>query len=171
MKNTIIARLAIVAATLNPVDVAQAENETANPLAVKEILGLIDAAQEVRSYRMNGTSEIAGAKKIDHYYVKAEGPVLTAEQHKAWGKVIRDALTNLKEDGSRKACDPQPGVALAFKSGKGLVELMICYECKIWEFYVDGKQWRGSIDFDSANTELIKLAKALFPDDKEIQGL
>lgn len=171
MKKIIITIITIVAVTFNPMNVARAENENANPLAVKEILGLIDSAKEVRSYRMNGTSEIEGAKKIAHYYVKAEGPVLTAEQHKAWAKMISDGLSDPKLKGSRKMCEPQPGVALAFKSDKQLVEVAICFECRTWEFYVDGKQWKGSIDFDSANNELIKLAKALFPNDKAIQGL
>ena len=138
----------------------------------KTALAVIDGAKTVHSYRLDPNRSLdkkdADAKWIGDYAIASDGPNLNPEQVKQVRKIIHDTLVGSWR--SQKGCDPMPGVGLRFVSDKHQVEIAVCYECKMWGFYLDGIRL-GWEDFDSANSRLVKLAKALFPKDEAIQGL
>lgn len=69
-----------------------------------------------------------------------------------------------------KACEFVPGIALQLTGDNVKVDILICFSCDELVFYTDGKL-AGHEDFDPRRSDLLRLAKKLFPDDKAIQSL
>lgn len=71
---------------------------------------------------------------------------------------------------SAKGCAPRWGAKLAFFRGTHRVDVLLCYECKILETFLDGRRV-GQEDFDSIAPLLISAACKLFPEDEELRKL
>jgi len=65
-------------------------------------------------------------------------------------------------------CLFRPGVAFRFKDKKTKVDLLVCFSCSEFRYYLDGKVV-GQSFFQSK--KLLSLVKELFPDDEKIQSL
>jgi hypothetical protein len=70
----------------------------------------------------------------------------------------------------------EPGVAFRLWKDKARVDVLICFKChnlQVTSYDSDGKQLVQAFGNMEASSEaaLLKLAKAAFPDDKEIQDL
>ncbi len=69
-----------------------------------------------------------------------------------------------------KACEFLPGVALRLTGGDVNVDILICFSCDELEIYRN-ENLAGHEDFDPRRSDLLRLVKKLFPDDKAIQSL
>lgn len=71
---------------------------------------------------------------------------------------------------SAKGCKPSWGAKLVFFRGPHRVDVLLCYECKLLETYLDGKRIALE-DFDPIEPLLISAALKLFPEDEEMRKL
>ena len=83
-------------------------------------------------------------------------------------KILGDPGTYLWDES--KACEFLPGIALQLAGDNVTVDVLICFSCDELVFYTDGKL-AGHEDFDPRRSDLLRIAKKLFPDDKTIQSL
>ena len=66
-------------------------------------------------------------------------------------------------------CVQNPGVAFRFIENEKSVELLICFECQ--ESMVANDVNRQWLSFTPQRDELVKITKALFPNNSKIQQL
>ena len=88
-------------------------------------------------------------------------------------KQFSDALLNFDSYGweTAKLCIPDFGVRLRFTRGDDTVEFLLCYECKILEVLHNGKTQTKEMNFDNAQTILIKAIQSVFPNDDAIKKI
>jgi hypothetical protein len=76
---------------------------------------------------------------------------------------------------SEKMCLPDYGVLLTFRDGESFVQIALCFECDLFAVFVGGganpRRVNTEEDFDLLRAQLIDIACALFPRDREIQAL
>ena len=121
-------------------------------------------ADRVESYRLGEEDHPEG---IGGRRVLSRGPNLTAGQVAALEALLIDPDSYVFS--SVKRCDPTPQVALRHVRGDETVDVILCFDCDIWEFDFQG---RASIeDFDPVRPQLVELVKALFPQEPAVQKL
>ena len=116
------------------------------------------------------------ADAIEGYPLKAKG--------KDQGKDFAGQLAAILLDNETysfdlaKGCIFQPGVVFRVPGVKdrGSVDVIICFDCTELKCHNEGCRGQGRSrwsdeDFDHARPALVKLAKAAFPDDPDIQAL
>ena len=83
---------------------------------------------------------------------------------------IVDALFRLKSyvGEGKKMCSPNYGVRLTFHRENDRVEVFLCFECDILLVVRNGSITGGE-NFDEIHDDLLRVVKALFPNDREIQ--
>lgn len=153
---------------------------------LRELLGadridVIRAATRVESHRLKawrppgqtGDTQWSGnlwTAEIIPDRVLARGPDLDAGQVAELTGLLLDPETYLWD--VAKACAPTAGVGLRFVSEKGAVDVALCFECDMLAATTPGAgandRWE---DFDPIRPQLVRLVKALFPNDPVIQGL
>ena len=88
-----------------------------------------------------------------------------------WIQRLKTVLENSQsyewKDG--KLCVPMPGLRVLCTKGEDSVALLLCFECEMLSMALAGEARWG--DFDPARSELVRLAKELFPRDPVIQAL
>lgn len=146
-----------------------------NAKTLQEILGtetavVLSSPQTVNSYRlgtMNMSPMAMPTFGQGKYVAGGPGPSLTAAQTKKLQRLLNKPLPFRSEP--KANCRFNPGVALQFvKDGKALT-LLFCFSCDEWAFDQGGKMVYAQ--FGSDRKALVELAKALFPQDEEIQKL
>lgn len=73
-----------------------------------------------------------------------------------------------------KACVPDYGILFNFRSNQKTIRVALCIKCKILAVFLGEDDNSGQIgggDFDPSCGQFISLAKAIFPNDPEIQAL
>ncbi|MEE8104621.1 MAG: hypothetical protein V3T86_03705 [Planctomycetota bacterium] len=142
---------------------------------VRDLLGgdaayplIADGAQTVTAYRIDGMDRKGKTNGV-HGYPMLAGPV---DVDKTSQRELADVLTS---DGTylwdiAKACEFSPGVAIRYEDGGESVDVLLCFSCDELEVYA-GAEKVGHEDFDPRRADLVKVAKRLFPNDKQIQGL
>ena len=83
-------------------------------------------------------------------------------------KVITDPNTCLWD--VAKSCEFLPGVALRLADVNVQVDILVCFSCDELEMYTNGKRV-GHEDFDPRRSDLLRVARKLFPKDEGIQAL
>ena len=112
-------------------------------------------------------SRACEAYRIDGYGIS--GPTAIDDASRATlSKVLTDPDTYLWD--SAKPCEFVPGVALRLSDANVRVDVLVCFSCEELEMYTNGKRV-GHEDFDSRRTDLLRVAKQLFPEDEGIQKL
>lgn len=101
------------------------------------------------------------------YPVIGQGPALTAAQLDEFRRVALDAASY--DFARAKGCEFQPGVALRLHAGDRSLDVLLCFSCDEWEFWLGDA--RVIEDFDPVRPALVTLARALFPDDEVLRGL
>lgn len=69
-----------------------------------------------------------------------------------------------------QSCLPRPGVKLVFAKGRDRTTVYLCYECRMLLAEQAFHESRFAY-FEPAVIALVRLAKNLFPEDREIQAL
>ena len=140
----------------------------------KEAFALVSdlsQATTCEAYRIDGYargSKADNPKNLRGYPI-ISGPALIGDASKATlSKVLTDLDTYLWD--VAKGCEFLPGVALRLADDKTQVDVLICFSCDELEFYLNGKRV-GHEDCDPRRTDLLRVAKKLFPKDDKLQSL
>ena len=97
------------------------------------------------------------------------GPVALSQPDLAQLQAVLPQWSSYGWDNA-KACNPTYGVRLDFTRGNDRLRVLICFECDILGTWLNGR-FVGGGDFDPARTELVRIVKAIFPNDALIQAL
>lgn len=137
-----------------------------------ENIAIVREAMRVEAYRVVPPAE---SKPIHDYispldFKVATGPTTVPEE------MARELATSLLSPdtyswGTAKACGyPVYGVKLSFFRGNDRVDVFFCFQCGDLAVTRDGKRFGGG-DFSQMTRPFVQAAKALFPDDAEIQAI
>jgi len=130
-------------------------------------------ATQVDAYRLDAHSYVedtsSGANRMHGYQITA-GPVkLVPTQARAFSRLLTTPVSEFFRD-AHKACILQPGIGLRFTKAEHVIDILLCFSCDEFAIYEDGRSINTE-DFDDVRPQLVKLAKQLYPNDKEIQAL
>jgi hypothetical protein len=128
------------------------------------------ASQQVTAQRLHYRSGTLNPWVLESYDKGIIVPVAPAQYH-----VVQQLLpesTSYPWDRA-KACLPDYGVLLTFSNQQSAVQIAICFACQqIGVFDNNSAAPLNTIrDFDPIYTQLVAVAKAIFPNDSEIQAL
>lgn len=121
-------------------------------------------AERVESYRLTGEEDPTG---IAGRRVLSRGPDLTPDQTAAVEALLVDPDSYVFQRFRR--CDPAPSVALRHVREDETVDVLLSFDCNLWQFDFRGKT--AIEEFDPVRPQLVDLVKELFPDDAELQAL
>jgi hypothetical protein len=131
-------------------------------------LAVLANATRAESFRVEPIQPAAPpAEAFRGYPVQRQGPDLTAAQLDAFRRLALDVDHYRFE--VAKACEFMPGVGLRLHAGDRTLDVLLCFSCDEWEFWL-GDQ-RVIEDFDPARAALLRLVQALFPDDAALADL
>ena len=173
-----IAFLTLPLAALALATVLMGETKESN---VRALLGdrgmaIVRGATRVEVFRIVGNAHRKPTgdpkQEIDGFPIKAVGK----ERGEAFARSIATVLLDEKSyPDFAKGCIIEPGVVFRLWKGEESVDLILCFECTILKVITRDAQGhpvqQASRDFDPARPALIKLARAAFPNDPEIQAL
>ncbi|MDX1944617.1 MAG: hypothetical protein SFU86_04350 [Pirellulaceae bacterium] len=138
----------------------------------EQTLQALATPKSVAAYRIDpesyGQAAANPGKVLVGYPITSPAAQLSADQMKQLATILADPGTYSFE--IAKGCEFRPGVALVAQAGKQEVIVLLCFGCSELAIYVEGTKV-GHEDMDNAHAQFAKLAKQLFPNDKEIQGL
>ena len=131
-----------------------------------QAIDTVTSPDAVRAFRLPKDSYFQ--KALDDYEMES-GPVDVSTD------AAVELATLLLDDGayewdSAKGCEMDFGVRLQFEKDDTLVDVLLCYDCRILAVYLDGESV-GAEDFDAIESQLIRIAKGVFPNDEVIQQL
>ncbi len=130
-------------------------------------LDVFERAPSATAYRLK--PGITPSESLDDYEV-ASGPTsLTDEQITLVRSIMLDRDNFIWD--TVKSCIPNYGIQIHFELESNSTDLLFCFSCDQLAVYYNGHEVRGEEDFDKARSQLVSLAKELFPDDSEIQSL
>jgi hypothetical protein len=130
-------------------------------------LWTIRQTERVEVFRLDPEDFSNTKQHIGRYAVIGKGQDLTSTQISRLSSALLQAA-NTDEINTGKTCVIMPGVGFRLWQSNYSLGVPVCYECSI--LVVQGTKSRP-LDFDSQRKELVKIAKELFPNDKEIQNL
>lgn len=139
-----------------------------------EAYGLVSdlsKATTCEAYRIDGYARGAKADNPKNLYgfPIISGPTPIDDASKATlSKVLTDPNSYLWD--VAKGCEFLPGVALRLADDKMQVDVLICFSCDEFAFYLNGKHV-GHEDFDPRRADLLRIAKKLFPQDDKMMSL
>jgi len=131
-----------------------------------QAIDTVKNASTVRAFRLPSPSYYN--ESLSDYETTA-GPINVAE---ASASQLRSLLLDptVYDWESAKGCEPDYGVRIQFQHGTDEVDVLLCFACDILTVYHNGKAVGGE-DFDEISSQLVAIAKDLFPDDEAIQSL
>ena len=106
--------------------------------------------------------------KLQGYPIISGPRAIDDEARATLSKLLTDPETYLWD--SDKPCEFIPGVALRLADAKVQVDILVCFSCDELEMYTNGKRV-GHEDFDPRRSDLLRVARKLFPRDEGIQAL
>ena len=139
--------------------------------SVYALIANLSKAKTCEAYRIDGYSRGAKEDKRGKMrgYPIISGPTPIDDASKvSLSNVIIDSNTYLWD--VAKSCEFLPGVALHLADANVQVDILICFSCDELEIYTNGKR-AGHEDFDLQRSNLLRVAKKLFPKDEKIQAL
>jgi hypothetical protein len=139
----------------------------------EKTVAILSGATKVEVFRLEGAGPVnpqASAKRhISGFAVAAQGK----DQGRAFARKLADVLLDEKTYSTTFALCFTPGVAFRVWKKDESVDVLICFKCL--NFYcgpsVAMARENASFADTPASPALARLAKAAFPEDKEIQGL
>jgi len=142
------------------------------PRSSSETLSIISSATSIETYRVKRTGSF-GDERIGDYHIVGKGLNPNRETAKHLKAIFTSHLHNKANPMGQKGCaPPEPGVAIRFIQGDTFVDILLCFQCYDLMVMNDtSSEWRD-FNFPEADRDaLIKVAKALFPDDTDIQKI
>jgi hypothetical protein len=133
----------------------------------KGALEIISKAKKVQAYRLDPNGRRT-AQAND--YLITEGPIDVPANMQAELSRVLSTHESMYWSSGLKGCLPVYGVRLKFRNARGEVDVNICFSCDELQFAYNGKK-TGSVSTGSAESTLAAVAKALFPNDEEIQKI
>jgi hypothetical protein len=164
--------VALFAAPLPAAD-APKPSEKVKKLFGEKALTVLDGATKVEVFRVDSDKPGEKDKTVAGYRITAPGK----DQDEKFAAKIAAAVLDEKnyEWEAAKGCIFRPGVAFRVWKGEESVAFVICFSCDQMDIATLGKDGTkvksGFAETDPGRAALVKLAKAAFPDDKEIQKL
>jgi hypothetical protein len=133
------------------------------PSAIDTILN----ATSVQAYRLPSSSY--HMEKLADYTMSA-GPIEipAATVSKLRGVLMNDSV--YLWDVAKACGEPDYGVRFQFQKGDDNIDVLICFKCNMLGIYHNGVAL-GYEDCDDGRSQLIEIAKELFPGDTAIQSL
>lgn len=161
---------------------------------------ILRSPTKVEIFRIKPRRQKDAKNQIGGYPITATANEPGKEVVSKWSALLLDKSSYVnasRQDGEMgKLCGFSPGVALRFWKDKEVVEVLLCYGCDEIRFLTrdaEGKpvdpgrkpgrvpvkgEGKGDVPreqrndyFDPARSAFVKLAKAAFPKDKDIQDL
>lgn len=171
-KNTIL--ISCVAFLIAAIGLFVSRSSRNDPIirSSSETLSIIKSATSIETYRVSRRGSF-GSERIEDSSVVGKGLIPNRETAKRLKVIFLSHLRAQANPMGQKGCPPpEPGVAIRFIQGDKSVDILLCFQCYDLMVVNDASsQWR---DFNSPEAErdaLVKIAKALFPSDTEIQKL
>ena len=130
---------------------------------VRALLGgdAVKTATKVTAYRIDPASQ-----GDLHGYRQLSGPVPVDDKSRAeLADVLLDDDTYLWD--ISKSCEFMPGVVLRYE-GDGTTDILLCFSCDELSVYREAERV-GSEDFDPRRADLVRVAKRLFPDLRDLE--
>jgi len=125
----------------------------------------------LKEYDILGPDGIGGGfdwEKLDSY--TRIGPIVPSQDLRPRiSQILTDPATYDGEF-SGSGCTPIWGIRLRFFSQKGTADVLLCLNCDVAGYMLDGKYLQNR-DFDPGRPAIVKFLKQVFPDDKLIQSL
>lgn len=156
-------------------DASDKPNTIARDWLGGEITAIVEGAEKIETFRIRedfatqAQREKSRDKRIAGRLLLGQGKNLTKQQQTSLQKlVLSDSSYEWK---IAKGCEPTPGVVFRIHHKDRYVDIVVCFECRMWGFVKPGGGQEKWEDFDPVAQQLVKLAKAAFPNDKVIQGL
>jgi|SRR5579859_2783330 len=128
------------------------------------------ASQQVTAQRLHYRRNHTDPSSLDNYDKDNPVPVATAQAY-----IVQQLLQQPSSYpwDSVENCVPDYGVLLTFHNDKQDVRIALCFECDLLGVF-DGnhpKQINSKEECYLIHTQLVAVAKAIFPNDSAIQGL
>ena len=139
--------------------------------AAYALIADLSKAKTCEAYRIDGYArgtKADGPGKLHGYPIISAPSPLDDASKTTLSKVLTDPNTYLWD--VAKGCEFLPGVALRLADANVQVDVLVCFSCDELEMYTNGKRV-GHEDFDPRRTDLLRVAKKLFPKDENIQAL
>ena len=125
----------------------------------------IQKSKSIRTWRLDPDGENG---TFGDYAIGAPGKPLAGKASAALRRLLlADADASTRHD---EKFHFNPGILLRFQSGKDEVQVAICFICNKWALYLNGE----TVSYTSIEEERLALlaeVKAIFPNDKIIQGI
>ena len=134
--------------------------------AVLHQIETVQNATSVNAFRLKPSGK--SHARLSEYEMASVPVVVPADSVSTLRAILLDTSTYQWD--SAKACLPNFGVRIQFKSGSEVVDVLFCFECDILAVYYNGVQMGGE-DFDDAREAILSVIRKLFPDDADIQML
>lgn len=131
-----------------------------------QAIDTVKNASTVRAFRLPSPSYYH--ESLSDYETTA-GPIDVAD---ASASQLRTLLLDpsVYDWASAKGCEPDYGIRIQFQHDTDEVDVLLCFACDILAVYHNG-MFVGGEDFDEIRSQLVAIAKDLFPDDEAIQSL
>jgi len=136
-------------------------------------LQIVGAADKVRVWKTEGFLNRQSDSQPEQraFYRKGGEPkTVPSELAKSLIEKFSNRSSYYGDTGSSKACMPMPGFVVAFIRAEGEVDIFLCFECDILAVQV-GENYKAQADFDPSHNELLRVIKALYPNDDKVQSL
>lgn len=146
---------------------------------VVELLGgptsidIVQNATSVSALRIQPPDDDASEGSIKQLtgYKNLSGPVVVPNQLIV---ELRKSILDVESyawNAAKAACGPPNyGVRFQFLRDDEALDILVCFQCDIVGLYHNGKLV-ADMEFDAMRPQLVKIAKALFPDDAVIQSV
>jgi hypothetical protein len=136
----------------------------------REIFLVVQNPQTVTAQLLH--SKDGGSDKLDGY--TKDAPVgLSPEEIQGFQNLLKNPKSY--RWGFGRTCIQDYGVLLNFRSQGDTVHVALCFKCNMLGAFEGDDDSAGQINresiFDPMRPQLVALAKEIFPNDKEIQGL
>ena len=135
--------------------------------SLQTAIDILQSASAVESYRIDPVRGADVSRGILGYPVIARGPHLDKVAARQLKSLVLDPRGYI---GDIWCGDIEPGVAFRIVSGERTLTILICFKCKEWEFWLNGKRVGGDY-FIGLQPELLKLVQRVFPDDDSLKAI
>jgi hypothetical protein len=150
----------------HPIDMQKLYGSTANLQAVQ-------SPEKVQIWKTEGflTRQSGSPPEQSAFYRKAgEAKTVPPDLAKSLIEKLSNPSSYYDAGNSAKACIPMPGFVLGFTGEKQEVDVFLCFECDILTVQA-GESFKAQGDFDPSHNELLRVIKALYPNDEKVQSL
>jgi hypothetical protein len=147
-------------------------SDSVRPHSRSEVFSIIKSATSIEAYRVKGNGSF-GSETIGNYSVVGKGLTPDRETVKQLKVTFVSHLRSKANPMGQKGCPPpEPGVAIRFIQGAKSIDILLCLKCyDLMVMNYASPEWRDFYYPAAERDALVKITKALFPGDTEIQSV